>query len=55
MSMRKDEDDLLAAKELFKTGRYRIGAFHAQQAVEYLKAYLLEKTESYPTVDILQF
>jgi len=55
--MRKDaeeflkaaEDDLYAAEELLKTGRYRIVAFHAQQAVEkYLKAYLLEKTESYP-------
>ena len=55
--MRKDaeeflkaaEDDLLASEELFRNGRYRIVAFHAQQAAEkYLKAYLLEKTENYP-------
>ena len=50
------DDDLEAAKELLKLGKYRILAFHAQQAVEkYLKAYLLEKKGNYPFTHSIAF
>ena len=60
--MRKDtqefiksgDEDLEAAKELFKLGKHRIAAFHCQQAVEkYLKAYLLEKKGNYPFTHLI--
>ncbi len=50
------EEDLGAAKELFKNKKFRTCAFHYQQAVEkFLKAYLLKKEDRYPFTHSIAF
>ena len=50
------EEDLEAAKELFKNKKFRTCTFHCQQAVEkFLKAYLLEKKDRYPFTHSIAF